>query len=397
MLSVGIDISSNKITVVELLSARKGTVIKNAASFEIPEESIKKGELQDPAALSMGLRQAWKKYRISGRNVFIGLSNLKAIIKEVELPLVAEEEINNSLKYQINDFIPIPKDNILYDYYILEKTKNSSRIMLVGAMKSMILNVIKAVKGAGLIARAIDLNCFSLFRTIEQIYDLSNHKKAFCAVNIGPEISIIEIIKNDTLKFPRLLSNSSSTFISNIERITGTDKQLSRDILYNYDFKNLIEKSDGEKKLKQESRSIQDKDDKKKTELKKADINEKPDNKKTEQQPSSIKLKELLKDDNIKKTIITTADNIINEIKMSIEHYLQENSKSKIEKIVLAGENLKNIEKYIQYKTNYKVEKLNISKKFSINLINKNTIYKDTDINQILNPLAIGMALRGIR
>ncbi|MCD4670169.1 MAG: pilus assembly protein PilM, partial [Actinomycetia bacterium] len=177
MLSVGIDISSNKITVVELLGARKGAMIKNAARFEISAEAIQKGELQDPVVLSRGLREAWKKYRISGRTVFIGLSNLKAIIKEVELPLVSDDEISNSLKYQINDFIPIPKDNILYDYYILDKTESSSRIMLVGAMKSMILNVIEAIKGAGLIASAIDLNCFSLFRTIEYLYDLSSNKK----------------------------------------------------------------------------------------------------------------------------------------------------------------------------------------------------------------------------
>jgi type IV pilus assembly protein PilM len=289
MLSVGIDISSNKITVVELLSVRKRTMIKNAASFEISAESIQKGELQDPVALSKGLREAWKKYRISGRSVLIGLSNLKAIIKEVELPLVSDDEISNSLKYQINDFIPIPKDNILYDYYILDKTESSSRIMLVGAMKSMILNVIEAVRGAGLIASAIDLNCFSLFRTIEYLYDLSSNKKAFCAVNLGPEISIIEIIKNDTLKFPRLLSNSASTFVSNIERMTGIDKIISREVLYNFDFKDLFEKDDTGEKIKSESKASQDKDDKKG-----ADKKDKPDKRKTRQEKSSIEPYEVL-------------------------------------------------------------------------------------------------------
>ncbi len=375
MLSVGIDISSNKITVVELLGARKGIKIKNAARFEISAEAIQKGELQDPVALSKGLREAWKKYRISGRTVFIGLSNLKAIIKEVELPLVSDDEISNSLKYQINDFIPIPKDNILYDYYILDKTESSSRIMLVGAMKSMILNVIEAVRGAGLITSAIDLNCFSLFRTIEYLYDLSSNKKAFCAVNLGPEISIIEIIKNDTLKFPRLLSNSALTFTDNIERMTGIDKIISGEILYNFDFKNLFEKDD----------------------KKKVDKKDKSDKKKTGQKKPSIEPDEALRDANIEKAIGATADNIINEIKMSIEHYIQENPKSKIDKIMLAGEDLKNIDKYIQYRTNYKVERLDISNKFSMDLINKNAAYKDKAMSQILDPLAIGMALRGIK
>lgn len=397
MLSIGIDISSNNITVVEIMSSRRGMMIKTAANFEIPSESIKKGELQEPAVLSKAFREAWKKYRISGRNVFIGLSNLKAIIKEVELPLTFEEEINNSLKYQINDFIPIPKDNILYDYYILEKRENSSRIMLVGAMKSMILNVVEAVKGAGLIARAIDLNCFSLFRTLEMVYDLSDNKKTFCAVNIGSDISIIEIIKNDTLKFPRLLSNSVSTIIENIERMTGKDKKLSRELIYNFDFNDLVGKRSDDKKSKPKDKSSREKDgNKDDAQIKKAGIKDKQDKTKTGQQDPTDRLQELPEDDIINKTISDTVDNIIDEINMSIEHYIQENPESKIDRIVITGEKMKNIEKYIQYKINYKVERLDISDKFSMDLINKNAIYKNTDTDQMLNPLAIGMALRGM-
>ena len=199
MLSVGLDISSNNITIIEVIKNRKGIAVKNAVTFEIPKDAIKKGELQDPVVLSKGLREAWKKFKISGRNVFVGLSNLKAIVKEVELPLIDDNEIRNSLKYQINDFIPIPKDNILYDYYIMEKQKSSSKIMLVGAMKSMVMNVIEAVKGAGLISQAIDLNCFSLFRTLDHIYNFSKNKNNRTgADNIANSLSL-KINRNSKL------------------------------------------------------------------------------------------------------------------------------------------------------------------------------------------------------
>jgi len=351
MLSVGMDISSNKITLVELMKSRKGTMIKNAADFQIPPESIRKGELQDPVALSIGLKDAWRKNRFSGREVFIGLSNLKAIVREVELPLVNRDEINSSLKYQINDFIPIPKDNILYDYYIMEQTESSSKLMLVGAMKSMINNVIEAVKGAGLIAQAIDLNCFSLFRTIDEVYNLKQNKETLCAVYIGSDISIIEIIQDDTLKFPRFLSNSVSTFIDNIEKSTGSEEETAASWVSGFDFADLIPGSSP-------SQAAAEGED----------------------------------DANIKKSINSTADNLIGEIRMSVEHYLQEDPQAKIERILISGEDLRNIEEYIQYKTDYKTDRVNISEGFSVEIINK-----EYDIGKILNPLAIGMALRGIK
>jgi type IV pilus assembly protein PilM len=358
-MAVGIDISSNIITLVELTRSRKGVVIKNAAEFEISPESIKKGELQDPVALSKGLKNAWRKNRFSGRNVFAGLSNLKAIVREVELPLVNREEIDNSLKYQINDFIPIPRDNILYDYYIMEQTEGSSKLMLAGAMKSMINNVIEAIKSAGLITQAIDLNCFSLFRTIDEVYDLKKDDETNCAVYIGKEISIIEILRGDTLKFPRFLSNSISTFIDNIEKSTGADGEKARQSLAGYDFKTIIPGKDDS--------------------VSSGDKKEKDDAEDTE-------------DENIIKSIKSTADNLINEIRMSVEHFLQEDTKLKIGKILLTGKKLDNIGEYIKYKTNYRVEEINISEGFTVEMINK-----DIDTGKILDPLPIGMALRGIK
>jgi len=364
--SVGIDISSNMITLVELLKSRKGIVIKNAAEFEISTESIKKGELQDPVALSKGLKDAWKKNRFTGRNVFAGLSNLKAIVREVELPLVSAEEINNSLKYQINDFIPIPKDNILYDYYIMEQTEGSSKLMLVGAMKSMINNVIEAIKSAGLITQAIDLNCFSLFRTIDEVYDLKKDKQTNCAVYIGRDISIIEILQGDTLKFPRFLSNSISSFIDNIQKSTGADEKKARQSLAGFDFKSIIPGKTG---------SVSSSDKKEKdTEAGDAD-------KAAAEQ-----------DEDIIKSINATADNFINEIRMSVEHFLQDDTKAKIGKILLSGEKLDNIGEYIKYKTNYRVEEINVSEGFTVEMVNKGG-----NTGKILDPLPIGMALRGIK
>jgi type IV pilus assembly protein PilM len=392
MLSVGMDISSNKVTIVELLKSRKGTMIKNAANFKIPPESINKGEIQDPVPLSKGLRQTWKRYKISGRNIYIGISNLKVIVKEATLPLTEEEEINNSLKYQINDFIPIARDNLYYDYYIMEKREKSSKIMLVGAMKSMISNVIESVRGAGLIVQAIDLNCFSLFRTLELVCGLTGDKKTYFAVNIGPEISIIEVIKNSTLRFPRFLSNSTSTFINSIEGAAGFEKNLSRDIAYSFDFGTLVK--DAPVKKKSGNKSSENKEEKN-TEIKSVK-EEGPVETSADNQEISIEVKEALEDDEVIKTISSIADNFVNEVKMSIEHYIQEDPGVKIEKILLTGENLKNFDKYIQYRTKYRVERLNISDNFSMQLIKKNSIYRNTDMEQVLDPLAIGMALRGI-
>src|SRR3972149_2537362 len=369
MLSVGLNLSSNRIYAVELLKSGKNLAIRKMVRSELPSNSIVKGEIQDPAILTRGLKDIWRKYRISDRKVFIGISNQKVIAKEIKIPVVDDAEIDNSIKYQINDFIPIPKNNIIYDYYVVEKEENFSRLMLVGAMKSMIDDVVKSFKDAGLLAQAIDLNCFSLYRTVNYINSVEKNTKnkkpdTFCVVNLGLEMSIIEMIQDDNLKYPRFTSTSIKNFIDGISKEVKKDNKYCEEIISGFDFKSLfIKKNDNAGEVKKEEKKdlpgkTGEKEDKK------------SDKDSTQSTTGSIDVTKIMKD---------TTDHLIGEIKLSIEHFLQENPKYKVGKIILTGEYIKNIDKYIEKEIGYKVELLNIADYFSLKYLKRNPQYKGKD------------------
>src|SRR3972149_10332320 len=274
MLSIGLNLSSNRICAIELLKSGKNHAIRKMVRSELPTGCIVKGEIQDTDVLSRGLKDIWRKYRISDRKVFIGISNQKVIAKEINIPVIDDAEIDNSIKYQINDFIPIAKNNIIYDYYVVEKGEDYSRLMLVGAMKSMIDDVVKSFKDAGLLAQAIDLNCFSLYRTVNFINSVEKNTKnkkpdTFCVVNLGLEMSIIEMIQDDNLKYPRFTSTSIKNFIDGISKEAKKDNKYCEGIISRFDFKSLfIKKNDNAGEVKKEEKKdlpgkIGEKEDKK--------------------------------------------------------------------------------------------------------------------------------------
>jgi type IV pilus assembly protein PilM len=385
MSAVGINLSSSKISVIELAGSRKDIIIKNMVKAELPSNSIIKGEVQNPIILANGLKEIWKKYKISDRKVFIGIANQKVIVKEVKIPVVDDIEIANSVKYQISDFIPIPKDNIIYDYFVIEKEESFSRLMLVGALKSMIDSVVESFKKAGLLAQAIDLNCFALYRTIDYIYGLEkdvkkNESNVFCIAYLGREISIIGIIQNNYLKYPRFTSTSINSFIERIYKEIKKDNKYCEEIIDKFDFRSLLaEGGINGKTIKEQS-----------------DDSSSAKSQKKEDKKSDKDNIENIDDKNITEIMKDTADHVIYEISLSLEHFLQENPKNKIDKIILTGEYIKNIDKYIKQKLNYKVEILNISDYFSLKYLLKNPNYRDKNLNYLLDPLSIGMALRGL-
>jgi len=383
MSAVGLNLSSCCISVIELLKSRNNLVIKNMVISEVPSNAVIKGEVQDVAALTTGLKDIWRKYKISDRKVFIGIANQKIIAKEVTVPVVDDTEINNSIKYQINDFIPIPKNNVIYDYYIVEKEKNSSKLMLVGTLKSMINDIAKSFKDAGLFSQAIDLNCFALYRTLDYIYGLEKNKKkknlkSFCAVNLGEEISILEIIQDNDLRYPRFTSSSIKSFVDTLYKEIKKDNNYCRKIISQFDFKLILDEEKNKEKLKKETSG----NTPEKTQRKES---KEPGGKEDEKEDYKKKIVKIMKD---------TADHLVYEIKLSIESFLQENPKYKIEKIILSGKYIKNIDKYIEKVINYKVEILKIADYFSLKYIMKNPRYKGRKLNYLIDPLAVGMALR---
>ena len=385
MSAVGLNLSSSKISVIELAGSRKDIIIKNMVKAELPPNSIIKGEIQNPIILANGLKEIWKKYKISDKKVFIGIANQRVIVKEVKIPVVDDIEIANSVKYQLSDFIPIPKNNVIYDYFVIGKEESFSRLMLVGALKSMIDSVVESFKKAGLLAQAIDLNCFALYRTIDYIYGLEKNRKknesnVFCVVYLGREISIIEIIQNNNLKYPRFTSTSINSFIERIYKEIKKDNKYCEEIIDKFDFKSLLAEGGIKGKTKKEQSDDSSSAESQKKEDKKSD----KDNIKN------------IDDKNITEIMKDTADHFIYEINLSLEHLLQENPKYKIDKIILTGEYIKNIDKYIKQKLNYKVELLNIADYFSLKYLLRNPNYRDKNLNYLLDPLSIGMALRGL-
>ena len=286
MISIGINLSSNRISIAELSKSRKGIQIRKMIREDLPANPISRGEIINPLEVANGLKKIWKKYRLSGRKVYLGIANQKTIVKEINIPLVDDNEISSSIKYQISEYIPIPKDDIIYDYFVIEKSKNSSRLMLVGAMKSMVNSFIESIKHSGLIVQAVDLNAFALFRTLEYINKNKNRtKKAknqetdiFLAVNLGDDITNVEILADVKMKYPRVTTVSLNSFIERLDPIVEKDTNFCRELINSYDFKSNL----GPSSKKEGDASV-----KKKT------------GKETLKDPTEIEIKDLIKDDRI--------------------------------------------------------------------------------------------------
>ncbi len=220
--SIGLDISTGSIKVAEINISRKEPILTNLAIIMLPEGAVRDGEIDNAEIVSTYLKDLWKTNRISRRKVILGIANQKVIVRPMDLPYMPEEELKSAVKYQVQEFIPIPIDDAIVDYevvdeYMTGEEERMQTILLAAAHREMITAFMDACLGAGLTPESIELKAFSMVRSlIKKEYQFLEEEAespgSLCLVNIGAGICNVCVVKEGTPRFVRMLMRGGDYF-----------------------------------------------------------------------------------------------------------------------------------------------------------------------------------------
>src|SRR5450756_154998 len=87
----------------------------------LPEGAVRDGEIDNIETVSTYLRELWKQNRLTKRKVVLGIANQKVIVRPMDLPYMPEDELESAVKYQVQEFIPIPIDDAIVDYEVVDE------------------------------------------------------------------------------------------------------------------------------------------------------------------------------------------------------------------------------------------------------------------------------------
>ena len=219
--SLGLDISTNSVKVAEVTVGKGEPALSNLGIVRMPDGVIRDGEVEDGVALAESLKELWAKTGIKGKSVILGIANQRVIVRPIELPYMEKEELDNALRFQVQEFIPIPIEDAILDFDIIEEfmTADEERmltVLLVAAHKDMIQSFIEVLKSAGLTLAAIDLKAFALARSLIPLGVLQGgyeEGEAICLINVGAGRTNIAIRKDNVPRFARFLLRGGDDFV----------------------------------------------------------------------------------------------------------------------------------------------------------------------------------------
>jgi type IV pilus assembly protein PilM len=178
----------------------------------LPTGVMAGGEVRDPVALGVALKDFFDRYDLPRKNVRLGLANSRVGIRQIDISDIDDEsQLTNAISFRAHEKLSIPIDESVMDYVIDENTDEdgvTTRSALVTvAYRESVDRYLTATSTAGLDVMGIDFEAFALLRALAEPAEPTDApaEKAVVAVCVGHERTTLAVSDGITCTFARVL------------------------------------------------------------------------------------------------------------------------------------------------------------------------------------------------
>ncbi len=217
---LGLDIGSSSIKLVELTKTKGGFKLENLGISPLPPEAIVDGALMDSVTIIDAIRDLISTTKTKRKDVVTSVSGHSVIVKKITLPFMTEAELEESIQWEAERYIPFDINDVNIDFHMLGASPENPDLMdvvLVAAKKDIITDYQSVIVEAGLNPVIIDTDSFALENMLGINYDIDRDMIVAIA-NVGASITNINILKNNTSSFTRDIFKGGNQITEEIQR-----------------------------------------------------------------------------------------------------------------------------------------------------------------------------------
>jgi len=224
---IGLDIGSSSIKLVELKEDKNGYQLQNLAISPLPPEAIVDGALMDSVTIIDTIREVITASKTKSKDAVTSISGHSVIVKKISLPFMTEAELEESIQWEAERYIPFDINDVNIDFQIFGSTPENPEVMdviLVAAKKDIINDYVSVIMESGLNPVIIDLDSFALENMLDIHYETGEGETVAIA-NVGASVTNIDIIKNNISAFTRDIFRGGNQITEEIQRQLHVDHE----------------------------------------------------------------------------------------------------------------------------------------------------------------------------
>jgi type IV pilus assembly protein PilM len=203
---LGIDFGTASIKAVELSIEKGQPVLINYGQIDL--ESYENKNWQIPGysyddEIIAHLRLLLESMKPKSNSAYVSMPAFTGLISLVEFPVMEEAELQNAVRFEAHKYIPSSLEDIALSWEVVSVRSTPDdgekmEVLLVAALNKEVTRYQKYVTGAGLSLSFLELETFSLVRSI-----VGSASGFFMVIDIGSRATNLILIDDGTVKMSR--------------------------------------------------------------------------------------------------------------------------------------------------------------------------------------------------
>ena len=201
----GVSISDSFVRMIQFENDSGGKLkIKKYAEKSLPIGAIVAGRLNNREEIIHTLESLRKETGIE--NIRVSIPEEKAYLFETTIPLVQSKDIRDTIEFKIEENVPLPTSDVLFDYVLLQDTKITDHLdVVVSALPSKFVDIyMDLIHSAGLKVYSMEVESQTIARSLLS----KDQNGAYVILHFGAQKASIYIVYNRVVRF------TSTTYLS---------------------------------------------------------------------------------------------------------------------------------------------------------------------------------------
>jgi type IV pilus assembly protein PilM len=210
---IGLDIGSSAVRAAEVTMDGGPGRVSRFAQVGLPVGAVVEGEVRDEGSVVAAIKRLWSEGGFGGRDVVVGISSQRSMVRQVEMPKMGAHELRSALRYEMGDLLPIPVEQAVFDFVELGPGRpkgdggETTQVLLVVAQREIVMDHIRVVRRAGLKVRAVDSSPLALLRAVPP-----GSGGLEVVVSLGAQLVVVAVRQGTTPRFLRTVTRGDQSF-----------------------------------------------------------------------------------------------------------------------------------------------------------------------------------------
>ncbi|MEM1350685.1 MAG: pilus assembly protein PilM, partial [Myxococcota bacterium] len=130
----------------------------------LPPETIVDGALLNPVLVADAIQEILRRNKIKQKNVALSVAGNTVIIRKITLPLMTQEELEESIQWEAEQYIPFDIKDVYIGFEVLAPRTEQGQmdVVLVAAKRDMIDEYQNVVREVDLRPFIMDVDAFAM-------------------------------------------------------------------------------------------------------------------------------------------------------------------------------------------------------------------------------------------